>query len=406
MTGNLVVIGAGVIGATMAAEAARRGWSTTVLDAAPDVGGGCSYANAALVAPSHVGPLATPALLRDAIRQLWRKPSAVRIHPDPSVVPWLVRLAASAWRPEAAAAVAQLRVAATESGAQHARWHEEGRSSGYRRIGALDVRLRPGGPGGSLTPTQLRALEPSLGVVASGVHHPGEAITEPRGYIREMLAQARESGARVEFGRTVSGLEVHRNRVTGVQVAGGVVPADHVVVCTGLARGLAAQVGLRLPLRGGRGYVIDLAPSPDTPRMAVRLVEHRVVVTPLADRVRVAGSIEFGAEHRPWDTVKARQLVQAAARGIPALAGRPVLDLWAGERPCTSDGIPVVGSTRQVGGLSFAVGHGMWGLVLAPHTAGLVLDDIDAPTDLGLFAPDRFAQRSRRSLSSAPASPR
>lgn len=395
MAGNLVVVGAGVVGATMAMEGARRGWSTVVLEAADDVGAGCSYANAALLAPEHVTPLATPALLRDAVRQLWRRPSAVRIHPDPTVLPWLARLAVSAWRTPPATAV-ELRALARRSADSHARWHDEGLSRTYRRIGALDVWLRGRGPRQPLAADRLRRLEPSLGVVAGGAHHADEAITESRSYVGEMLAEARRHGADVRFGHPVRDLVTGGGRVVGVRVADSVVAADHVVVCTGLAAGsLASRVGLRIPLRGGRGYVVDLQPSADTPRMAVRFPEHRVVVTPLADRVRVAGSMEFGAERRAWDTERARSMVAVAARGIPSLAGRPVIDVWAGERPCTSDGLPVIGMTRQVDGLSFAVGHGMWGLVLAPVTAELVLDGIGVPAATGPFAPDRFASRPR-----------
>lgn len=385
---DVLVVGAGVVGATVAMEAARSGRTVTVVDAAGDVGGGCSYANAALLAPDHVTPLATPAALRDAGRQLVRRPPALTVRPQPSLLPWLTKLALSARGKRARAGAAALSEWAHRSADRHAAWAADGRSSTFNRTGAIDIRLRR--PGG-LTPAELIALEPSLGAVAGGVHHRDEAVTESRTYVREMLAQARAHGARIEFGQRVEGLERRGDRVTGVRVATGVVPADQVVLCTGLAADLAAEVGLRLPLRGGRGYVIDLQPSGDTPRMAVRLPEHRVVVTPLADRVRVAGAMDFGREGRPVDLTRARQLVGAAARGIPALAERPVIDLWAGERPCTSDGLPIIGRTEAAPRLSLALGHGMWGLILAPVTAEQIIAGFSAaPEPDHPFSPDRF----------------
>lgn len=403
-----MVVGAGVVGATVAMTAARRGLTTLLLEAGDDIGAGCSYANASLLAPDHVTPLATPALLRDAVRQVLRRPPAVRVHPDPTVVGWLARLARSAWGSRARTGAEALTDLAGHSASLHADWGRAGLSSSYERIGAIDVLLRRRGRSSpqrmdperldpeQLGPDELRDLEPSLGEVVGGFHHPDEAVTEPRTYVRDMIAEAQRHGARIEFGQRVQGLQRSGDRITGVRLVDAVVTASHVVICTGLSGELAAEVGLPLPLRGGRGYVIDLESSADTPAMAVRLPEHRVVVTPLSDRVRVAGSIEFGAEHRPVDRARAHALVQAAARGVPALTDRPVLEVWAGERPCTSDGLPVLGRTDRAEGLSFALGHGMWGLILAPASAELVLDGLDRPVDrTSPFSPDRFAGATR-----------
>lgn len=384
-----------MVGATMAMEAARRGLSTVVLEAASDIGAGCSYANAALLAPDHVAPLATPKAMGDAAAQMLRRPSALRVNPDPRLVPFLSRLAASALPKRAASATTELRELARESAAEHARMHAEGLSSTYRVIGAVDVWLRQDHvPEGALTPEQVREVEPTVSGIAGGVHHPDEAITESRAYVREMLDAARAAGAQVRFDAPVLGLERSPDRVRGVRLADGVLRGGHVIVCTGLDAGpLAHEVGVRMTLRGGRGYVIDLEPSADTPSSAVRFADHRVVVTPLADRVRVAGYMEFGAEGRPVDLARARRLVEVTARGIPAMADRPVLDVWSGERPCTSDGMPIIGATRAIDGLSFAVGHGMWGMILAPASARVVLDGVvsgDRSVSSPLLSPDRF----------------
>lgn len=377
-----------MVGATVAMVAARSGRSVTVLDAADDIGGGCSYANAALLAPGHVTPLATPAALRDAVRHLVGRPPALTVRPQPGLLPWLVRLALSARGKPARAGAVALSEWAHRSADSHAAWAADGLSTTYRQTGAIDIRLRRRG---GLSPAELVALEPSLGAVAGGVHHPDEAITESRSYTQEMLIEARSHGARVEFGQRVQGLQRSGMRIAGVRVGSGTVRAEQVVLCTGLAGDLAAEVGLHLPLRGGRGHVIDLQPNDDTPRMAVRLPEHRIVVTPLADRVRVAGAMDFGREGQRQDLTRARQLVVAAARGIPALAGRPVIDVWAGERPCTNDGLPIIGRTAAAPGLSLALGHGMWGLILAPVTAERIVEGFDtAPEPAHPFSPDRF----------------
>jgi D-amino-acid dehydrogenase len=129
------------------------------------------------------------------------------------------------------------------------------------------------------------------------------------------------------------------------------------------------------------------------------LKEHRVVVTPLPDRIRVCGSIEFGRESSRPDLDRADSLLRVAARAIPGLSNLPVIDRWAGERPCTRDGVPAIGMTAAAPNLSIGAGHGMWGLVLAPITAEVLsrraLTGIADPA-LGWLDPDRFTGRAAR----------
>lgn len=398
------MVGAGVIGASIGRELARRGARVVVLDRASGVGGGCSYANAGILAPDHVSPLATPALLREAPVQMVRRPPAVRVRPARGLTPWLGRLAASATPSRARLAQDRLRQLANESTLLHCELAESGHNPTLRKTGAVDVWMRRprGTVEGMLSTVELAALEPGVAAVAGGVHHSEEWTVESRSYVRAMLADAVTHGGEVVFDATVHRLVLRDGGVVALDTSAGPVEVDHVVLASGVESGaLAEQVGLRLPLRGGRGYVVDVAAPARTLGQPVRLKEHRVVITPLGDRVRVAGSIEFGDETRSADLRRADALLEVATRAVPGLRGRPVLDRWAGERPCTPDGVPVIGGTEVVRNLSVATGHGMWGLILAPVTARLVADHLiaDRPaTDHGgddpaWLSPDRFAPR-------------
>ncbi|HOA04107.1 MAG TPA: FAD-dependent oxidoreductase [Dermatophilaceae bacterium] len=427
---KVVVVGAGVTGAAIAQALAGRGALVTVLDAAPGIGGGCSYANAALLAPSHVGPLSTPSALGDAMRQMFRRPSAVRVHPQPALVPWLSTLGASALSRRVQAAVGDMAQMAERSFALHEGLYAAGLSPTFARIGSVDVYLQrarhtpavgdsaagsragagsasasdgPGAEtGGLLNATAMRRLEPALGAVAAGSYHPDEAVTESRSFVGSMLESARQHGAEVIFECSVVGVVVEGSRVVGVRTTEGLIEADHVVIASGLgAPRLAGDMGVRLPMRGGRGYVVDLERSAGAPTHAVRLKEHRVVVTPLADRVRVAGYMEFGSEGAPVDPRRSRQLVAVASRALPGLAGLPWLDSWVGERPCLPDGVPALGESGVVAGLHLAVGHGMWGLILAPATGVMIADSVlggDGTHPIpAAFDPDRFSGAGPRS---------
>jgi D-amino-acid dehydrogenase len=396
---DVVVIGAGVVGASIGRELAARGMRATILDRAPGVGGGCSYANAGVLAPDHVGPLASPALLREVPRQVVRRPPALRVRLTPGQVVWLAALAWSGTAGRAGRAASVLGELATESVRLHRDLADQGISTTLRHTGAVDVHLGavPRGSDGLLDAAALRAREPALGpAVAAGCHHDDEWTLETRDYTAALLDDARVRGADVRYGVEVRRLVCEDGRVTGVRTDRGAVAADHVVLASGIdARDLAAQAGLRLPLRGGRGYVVDVATWAGAPAMPVRLKDRRIVVTPFRDRVRVCGSIEFGPESRRVDLRRADALLAAALPAVPGLGGRPVVDRWAGERPCLPDGVPAIGASGRCRGLTLAVGHGMWGLILAPVTARLVSDEITEVADGRLpfeLRPDRFTR--------------
>lgn len=396
------MIGAGVIGAAIAQHLASRGLAVTVVDGARGVGGGCSYANAALVAPDHVSPLATPSLLRALPGQMLRRPPAVRVRARRDLAPWLLMLAASAYAPGAPAAGRDLRALAMESAELHRELASSGVSPDLRKTGALDVYLRPPRrpPEGFLTPEEAYRVEPTLAPVAGGTHASEEWTIESRGFVTSMLQSAAEHGAKVMFDTPVEHLLLHQGRAVGVRTPRATLRSDHVVLAAGLGSiRLAAQAGLRLPLQGGRGHGVDLNADQGGPSLPIRIKEHRVVVTPLADRVRVSGALEFGTTPAPGDHRRSEALRQVAAAALPELDRAEVIERWSGERPCTSDGLPAIGRSGRVAGLSVATGHGMWGLVLAPVTARLVAGGLegDQPPAASGLSPDRFSPRRHRS---------
>lgn len=391
---DAIVIGLGVVGASVARELALAGHRVLALDAAQGIGGGCSYANAALLAPRHVTPLATPALLREAPRQMVRRPPAVRISPDPSLAPWLGRLAVSAMH--AATPTKRLRRLAERSTEAHVALAGQNLSPTLCKTGAIDVYLREPRKmvGRLLSDGRMLEFEPSLVGVVGGTYQEDEWTLESQSYVRAMLGDAQRLGAEVSFDARVDRILTCHGQAVGVDTPSGPVRARHIVLAAGLhARRLAATIEVELPIRGGRGHVVDLVvPTEARPKLPIRIKEHRVVITPLSDRVRISGSIEFGREDRPVDPARGDALWAVAARVLPSLAGCEVMDRWSGERPCTSDGLPIIGPVTSVPGLHVAAGHGMWGMILAPATAQIVAAGIAHGHAAGAewVSPDRY----------------
>ncbi|WP_162872954.1 NAD(P)/FAD-dependent oxidoreductase [Austwickia chelonae] len=409
-----VVIGAGAVGATIAYELARQGLPVTLIDAGDTVGHGCSYANAGLLAPAHVETLATPATLQEGLRHVGEPASPLKIRPRPALLPWLFLLAWSAAPARSRAVSLRLRELAQASLALHLSYAAQGIDTGVRRSGSLDLFLTRQGwqskTGGRTSGVyfggQALALEPSVARAYAAVPHQEDAYCDSRVYTRAMVEGALTAGAQVRWGRRVQHLPREGDRITQVvttdrQGRTERLMVSGVVLAAGMGSPpLGADVGLHLPLRGARGYVVDLEPVPGRElTRPVTLKERRVVATPYEDRLRLCGTLEIGADDRPLDR---RRLQAIRAAGIEALgraASGRVLQVWAGLRPTTCDGAPIIGRAATVANLYVATGHGMWGLVLAPVTARMLAEGIvDGRPTLheATFSPDRFGPvRSR-----------
>jgi D-amino-acid dehydrogenase len=395
----------------VALELARRGIEVTLLERGGELASGCSAGNAGLICPSHATPLANPAALRDGLRWLARPDSPFYLRPRPGVLPWIARFVAAS-RPERARAasrvVRELSLASLEL---HAELAAGGLETSFVQSGSLSVLLSEGAFEGArreaeesrregvraevLERGQARELEPSLsGEPAGAVYYPDDAHCDPYRFVQAVGGAAAEAGARICTRVEVLALRRGNGRVEGIQTTAGDVRAGTIVVAAGawsppLARGL----GVYMPIEGGKGYHVDLETAAGDPSRPVWFQESRVIATPLPGRLRLAGTLELAGLDESVNRVRVEAIVKAARKGIAGLEGRRVLEVWRGLRPCTPDGLPLVGRTETPDNLVLASGHAMMGLTLAPVTGRLVGEIVagDEPShDLRPLRPGRF----------------
>lgn len=408
---DVVVIGAGAVGASVAYELALRGARVVIADVGAAPGNGCSYANAGLLSPSHVEPLATPCNVWAGLRALTQPAGPFRLHPSATLAPWLARFVRSAGPRRARLLTAVMRDLAARSAARHLAYAARGIDTGLRQSGSLDVYLSERAFARAqsrarrmrhttsryLPAGQARRIEPSLGDIAGGVWHGGDAFCSSLDFTTATLAAAQELGARIAWGAEVTCLGVQGGRVSSIRVRDDTVAVGFAVVAAGLgARAICATAGVQLPLEAGKGYVIDVVASGPAPSLPVTLKDARVVMTPYEDRLRLCGTMELGGAANAIDPTRVHAIRAAALQALPGLRIRRTIEVWAGRRPCLPDGVPAIGRSARARGLYVAAGHGMWGLVLAPATGALIAEAIVADRAVELpreFAPDRFSRR-------------
>jgi D-amino-acid dehydrogenase len=124
--------------------------------------------------------------------------------------------------------------------------------------------------------------------------------------------------------------------------------------------------------------------------------EARVIATPIGGRIRLAGTLELSGLDLGVDPVRVASLGRAADRMLSLPRGARTVQVWRGLRPCTPDGLPVIGRPDGVENLVLATGHAMLGITLAPVTGEIVADLVAGAASrhaLEPFSPARFVRR-------------
>jgi D-amino-acid dehydrogenase len=202
-----------------------------------------------------------------------------------------------------------------------------------------------------------------------------------------MLCQAlerllRARGVQFVLGHSVTTLETRQQRVAAAHKATHAIEAAQFVLALGSdSTQLARAVGVRLPVYPIKGYsmTLDIAEVPEhaAPHINVTDISRKVMFARIGSRLRVAGMAELAGHDRSVRTQAINSLRHSTQALFPALQASPPYNPWAGLRPATPTGLPIVGV--QTGGpdnLVVNTGHGALGLTLAFGTAQQVVNHL------------------------------
>jgi len=242
-----------------------------------------------------------------------------------------------------------------------------------------------------------RQREPMLrDDIAGAVFWGEDGHCDPGLLVAGLHAAAERAGARFELETRVTGLDRGADgSISAVRTDSRVFRPRTVVLAAGASTTrLARLVGASLPVEPGKGYHAQMAAGSAQLRMPLIFQESVFAATPMGDRLRLAGTMEFvGWDMRPQRERALRLLSEA--RGYLHGLDQPddQVETWFGMRPCTPDTLPVIGFSGKTAGLIYATGHGMLGITLAAATglgvAQLALDRRSS-LDLEPFSARRY----------------
>jgi D-amino-acid dehydrogenase len=192
----------------------------------------------------------------------------------------------------------------------------------------------------------------------------------------------------------VIGFRTAGDRITGVETTRGPLEADTVVLAAGAwSPEIGRALGIRVPIQPAKGYSLTYRRPARGPAIPLLPAEGRFSVTPMGEFLRFGGTLELAGMDLSVNQRRVEALRRNALRCIEGAEALELLEIWRGLRPCTPDGLPLVGRSRRFENLVLAAGHAMVGMSLGPVTGQLVARLVSGATpapDLRLLDPDRF----------------
>ncbi|MEV4115695.1 FAD-dependent oxidoreductase [Nonomuraea sp. NPDC049695] len=414
MVGNwprsVIVVGAGIVGLSTAWFLQERGVQVDVVDRG-GVAAGASWGNAGWIAPGLAIPLNEPAVLRYGLRSVLNPAAPLHVPAslDPGLWRFLARFAANShWRSWTRAARANLPlndecieayevlaangvaapvVAAPITAAFRTPRQAESLLRELRRLQTVGQRVDhtvlDGGRLAEHAPLAGEALK-------VGVRIDGQRYVDPGAFVHALGRAVMRRGATV-YAVEVDEVRTDDRKVIVRSAKGTVLSADAVVLATGawLPR-VAAQWGVRVPVRAGRGYSFTVPVDRPVPG-PLYLPDVRVACTPYQGALRVAGTMEFRDPDAPGVPARLEAIIASARPLLEGVRWEEHTDVWVGPRPVTPDGRPLIGVTARPG-IYVAGGHGMWGMAHGPATGRLLAEQITTgkqPAALREFDPLR-----------------
>lgn len=396
---NITVIGGGVTGLATAYALLRDGHMVTLIERRADVGQGASFANGGQLSYRYVHPLADAGVPREALGWFLQSGSPISLHlrADPHQWRWMLAFLRACNARTNARNSALLLQLALSSQAEINQWRSEGlKDFLWRQPGKLVVyrdaaRFRKAAAGVNnpeleqvLSPAECARVEPAFASLASslagGIFSPADEVADCHRFCLSLRdAMGGMPGFNLLHG--TASMQAGTDGRCEVLVDGRPHDTDLVVLAAGVeSRQMARPLGFDLPLYGLKGYSLTLRAAAGTmPDVSVTDYDNRVVYARLGDTLRIAAMVDIGARDASVNPQRIARLRELAAAALPQAGPYDTAQPWAGLRPATPTGVPIIARTRSPN-LLLNVGHGALGFTLSAGSALRVRDLVRSRT--------------------------
>ncbi|MFT6178258.1 MAG: D-amino-acid dehydrogenase [Akkermansiaceae bacterium] len=395
MPKEILIVGGGVVGLATAHYLTQAGHSVRLIERDPSLSQSCSTGNAGMIVPSHFIPLAAPGVITQGLKWMFNPKSPFFLRPrlSPSLARWIYLFAKHSTKKHVSNTQELLRDLSLESRRLHLQLSEQenfplvqkGLLTLCQSEAGLEEEAQVANHAHTLglqaevcDQTRLKELEPNTEINAKGaIWWPQDCHLSPHQFISALRASISKNGGQFITGE-VTKLTAENGKVQSVTTKSGeTYKAEAIVLAGGIdTTTLANQIGLSLPMQGGKGYSLTLPKPVANPQLCSLLKEGRVAVTPMGDTLRVAGTMEICGTNTSISKPRLQGVIEAFCKFYPQYQTSDFKDLdpWVGLRPCSPDGLPYLGRAPKTPNLIIATGHSMMGLSLAPITGKLVAD--------------------------------
>jgi len=389
MSKRVAVIGGGVIGLATAYALVREGREVTLIEGRDSLGSGTSFANGGQLSYRYVSPLADAGVPWQALGWLLQSdsPLRLRLRMDPAQWRWLMGFLGACRRSVNRRNGARLLELALHSQATLACWCGEDALAGFawRRNGKLvafrseaafakaRASLLDANAQQVLDGNALRQLEPALADAPfmGAIHTPDEEVADCHQFCLALAARLQASGrCRFLLGQPVKRLLHEQGQVVALQLGDERLAVQQVVLCAGHRSAALGLPGLRLPLYPLKGYSLTapILAGQQAPQLSVTDYERKVVYARLHDQLRVAAMVDIVGFDEGLEQRRLATLERLARATLPDAAQYDAAMAWAGMRPATPSGVPLIGDTAYRN-LWLNIGHGALGFTLACGSA-------------------------------------
>ena len=384
MSQRVCIIGGGVIGLASAYALVRQGFEVTLVEAQESLGSQTSFANGGQLSYRYVAPLADAGVPWQALGWMLKGDSPLKLRPrlDPAQWRWLLDFTLACRRSVNQANARHLLRLALFSQHTLAQWREEGLDGfDWRRNGKLVTfreqksfeharhNLADSGQQQVLSAAECTALEPALGDTpfVGGIYTPDEEVADCHAFCQQLATRLRASGrCEILLGQRVRGIHHGGDKVQAIDLGERVLPVDQLVLAAGHRSAELRLPGLQLPLYPLKGYSLSvpIGPQHRAPDISITDYNRKIVYARIGQQLRVAAMVDIVGFDPAPDPGRLALMRRQAAQTFAEAGDYQAAVEWAGMRPATPSGVPLIGATAYRN-LWLNLGHGALGFTLA-----------------------------------------